>query len=106
MTDRDTALARFREFLEQVFSDNTEDEAMTLWRYRVEVSPELAKADLDAIDAIVADPPDDLAAILAEDGWIHLHHRPDDETVTPYSQDETVDWLRALAERLRSGGGA
>jgi hypothetical protein len=102
MMDRDAALTRFRAFLEQVFMDNTEDEAMTLWRYRVEVSPELAQADLEAIEAIVADPPADLSAILAEHGWIHLHHRPDDETVIPYSQDEAVEWLRALAERLRS----
>lgn len=100
--DRDAALPRFREFLEHVWMDNTEEEAMKLWRYRVEVSPELAQVDLEAIDAIVADPPADLPAIMGEHGWIHLHHRPDDETVVPYSQDEHVEWLRALLERLRA----
>jgi hypothetical protein len=92
-------LDQFDDFLRRVWKDNTEAEAMLLWRRSVENTPDVAEADLEALDAVVADPPPDLPRRLAEHGWIHLVHQPG---VVPYSLDETVEWLRETTAKLRA----
>lgn len=92
-------LDQFDDFLRRVWKDNTEGEAMLLWRRSVENTPDVARADLEALDAVLADPPPDLEQRLAEHGWIHLVHKPE---FVPYSFDETVEWLRGTTEKLRA----
>ena len=101
MPDAD-ALARVRDFLKQIWIDNTEEEAAAVWRRRVEINPAWAERSLAALDAVLADPPDDLRQELERHGWISLYHRPDPSTVTPYTQAETLAWLREMTARFRA----
>jgi hypothetical protein len=93
---------RFRGLLKDLFVDNTEDEAFALWRYTAAHVPDRAREDLAILDAVLDDPPADLVALMEQDGWIHLVHRPDDHTATPYSFDEYLAWLRRVTERFRA----
>jgi hypothetical protein len=100
MMARDAALERFGNLLEGIVLDNTDDEAMALWRHRVQLNPSGARTDVEALDAILADPPDDLADRMAKHG-IHLFHIGATHG-TPYTEAERVEWLRDLAARLRA----
>lgn len=101
MSDGD-AREQFRGLLVELFVDNTEEEAFALWRRKVDNHPQRARESLAVLDAIVAEPPSDLVELMEHDGWIHLLHRPDEDTLTPYSYDEHVEWLRDLAARFRA----
>src|SRR5215217_7384676 len=101
MMEREAALQRFDELLGKVFVDNTEDEATLLWRRRVQWLPDEARADLDAFEAVLAEPPDDLDTRLADRGGIRLFHRTD-SAITPYTEAERDEWLRALVARMRA----
>jgi hypothetical protein len=92
----------FRDFLSQIWVDNTEEEAEAIWRRRVELNPWWSEQALQSVDAVLADPPPDLREQLQEHGWISLYHHVDRDTVRPYSQAETVEWLRGVAERFRA----
>ena len=98
----DTVRERFRALIRALFADNTEEEALALWRYDVENRPQQARETLAVLDAILADPPPDLVELMENDGWIHLVHRPDEWTATPYSHDEYVAWLRDITARMRA----
>jgi hypothetical protein len=102
MTGRESMRERFRELLTGLFVDNTVDEALELWRYRVEHTPHVALQQLVVLDEILAGPPPDLVELMEADGWIHLFHRPDKSTLTPYSFEEYRAWLADITERLRA----
>jgi hypothetical protein len=93
---------RFRGFLQFLWMDNTEDEALVQWRHRIHDFPEEAERDLACLDEIVADPPPDLVSILNEDGWVILSHQPDPETVVDYTPEEYRGWMREMAARFRA----
>jgi hypothetical protein len=99
--DRDAALQRFDQLLENLFLDNSMDEAMAIWRHTSAGSAVEARADLEAFDAVLADPPADLNERLAEHGGIHLFHR-DGRDVVPFTEGERDAWLRDLAARMRA----
>jgi hypothetical protein len=98
--DADT-LATFRAFLEEMWMDNTEEEALALWRRRIRRTPAYVDDALAALDRVLADPPPDLREQLEQHGWIALRHR-EPAGQTPYTHDETVDWLRAMTARFRA----
>jgi len=101
MTAREATLQRFDDLLGMVFLDNTEDEAMRLWCYRVQMAPDTARAELEAFEAVLTDPPDDFDEVLAARGGIHLAH-VSPEAITPFSAAERDEWLRALVARMRA----
>src|SRR5579864_700130 len=82
------ARTQFIAFLEHIWMDNTEEDALAMWEQRVLYGREEAGRDLAALDSMVANPPTDLVALMEEHGWIHLVHRPDRDTMTPYSFEE------------------
>ena len=100
MMERDAALERFGELLTSIVSDNTEDEAVALWRHLATLSPANARADLEALDAVLADPPGNLTERMTARG-IRLT-RVGETEVVPYEEAERLEWLRVLAERLRA----
>jgi hypothetical protein len=101
MPDPD-ALATARRFLAEVWADNTEDEALLLWRRVVKRTPDRAEADLAALDAVADDPETDVHALLREHGEIGLYRASDGERQTPYSDAESRAWLKAMIGRLRA----
>lgn len=103
MSDADRpCIARFRGFLQFIWMDNTEDEALVQWRHRIRAFPDEAERDLACLQEIVADPPQDVVSMLNEDGWIILSHEPDPETVLDYTPEEYVAWVRDMAARFRA----
>ena len=93
---------RLQAFLEEMWSDNTEEEAELLWKRRVLRTPQYAADALVALNATIAQPPANLREILEEHGQINLMRRPDHDTVTPYTFEETVAWLKAMTARFRT----
>jgi len=102
MSESETDQKRLRAFLAEMWADNTEEEAELLWKRRVARTPGYALDALAALDATLAQPPANLKEILEEHGQIPLFHRPNDSTVTPYTSEETVAWLRAMTARFRA----
>lgn len=100
-------LAAFRHLLAAFFADNTDAERMRLWDLQVrhaDESPNAADA-LRLLDAIVADPPPDLIALLEEEGQIGLFHTgpgPGGGKPIRYDFAETVEWLRQRTAELRA----
>jgi len=88
---------RLCEFLRLVWMDNTPDEARAQWATRVEQFPDLAQDSLEALDSVIADPPENLVELMQECGWISLYEETYD-TVTPLGKDAYVDWLRSVRD--------
>lgn len=97
----DDCIDRFRDFLQSVWMDNTSDEALQQWQQRVLEFPTAAASDLECLESILADPPENLVQMLHDDGWVILTHRPDPQTVVGYTHDEYVEWLRDMTARFR-----
>jgi hypothetical protein len=56
------------------------------------------------LEAVAADPPDDLRELIAEEGWRHLSHDAD-SSPRPYSVPESAAWLRDQIAMLREEAG-
>lgn len=98
----ETDQERLRAFLAEMWADNTAEEAEVLWKRRVARTPAYAAEALAALDAVLAQPPANLRDILVADGQIPLFHRPDNATITPYTFEETLAWLRTMTARFRA----
>ena len=92
----------FCEFLESIFQDNTEDEALELWERQVKQAPWLAKEALESLEAIIANPPANLIELMQEHGWIGLYHKPSRATIIPFSFAEQLGWLKEMTARFRA----
>jgi hypothetical protein len=102
---RNDPLAFFREILKSYFADNSWDDTMKLWRIALANGGSYPEDVLWCLDWIVEHPPENLAQLMYEDGWITLEHaaNEDDETEErPYSFDEQVAWLRDRAAALKA----
>lgn len=91
----------FQQFLRDIWMDNSPDEARAQWQVKVEQYPWYADDALACLDAVIANPPDNLAAILEEDGWISLYHETPDE-VCAYDPQETLDWLKGMRSEFKA----
>jgi hypothetical protein len=92
----------FHAFLRTFWMDNTEEEALALWRLMIRHGSSFPREALRCVDAVLADPPPDLVESMQVHGWLYPVHQPDADHVEPYSYDEHVDWLRGWADRLRA----
>ena len=92
----------FCEFLESIWMDNTEEEALELWERQVKQAPWLAEEALCSLDAIITAPPANLIELMQEHGWLGLYHRPDSATVVRFSFAEQLRWLKEMTERFRA----
>ena len=91
----------FKEFLSDIWMDNTEEEAFQQWRVKVEHYPWYADDALYCLDAVIANPPDNLVEIMQQHGWIMLYHESED-SVEPYAFDEYLEWLKQMRDRFRA----
>ena len=100
---RAAPLSFFAQFLSDIWKGSTPEEADYSWRVKVEHYPWYADDALYCLNAVLADPPDDLLDIMREHGWLSLEHEMDAQGVErPYSFDDVVDWLRDMRDRYRT----
>ncbi|MCB0006159.1 MAG: hypothetical protein KDE04_06880 [Anaerolineales bacterium] len=90
-------VACFKQFLNDIWKDNQPEEALYLWQLKVAHFPWYASDVLHCLDLVIADPPDNLGDILAEEGWIMLYHEMDENgEEQPYNQADYLAWLSQL----------
>jgi hypothetical protein len=83
------------EYLQLHWAEEGEEAARRDWTEQVEQYPWYADDVLACLDALIADPPEDLIQMLWRCGSIALGEQPDGTYATP-SLEEHVSWLRAL----------
>lgn len=88
--NRADPLAMLRAFLQRFWQDNTPEEALILWRRQVASGRWWAEDALCCLREVVGAPPDNLADLLRDDGWVLLDGR------------DPVDWLRSTVSRLEA----
>jgi hypothetical protein len=96
---RADAIACLAEFVQEIWIDNTEEEAREAWEQRAALAPAFARDILACLDTVIASPPPNLAEVLRERAELHLYH--DDADATPYNDNETLDWLKQTAREFR-----
>lgn len=100
---RAAPLECFITFLHDICRDNTEEEALSQWKVKVEQFPWYADDALFCMDWVIENPPEDLRQLLEQHGWIPLYHE-DEETgeMVDYTPAETLDWLRTLRDQYKA----
>jgi hypothetical protein len=94
---RENPIKTFCEFLEAIWMDNTEQEALVQWNIKVEQAPWYAKDVLDCLNQIIENPPSNLIGLLSVHGWISLYH--EEGSTEEYTYDEYVNWLKNLRDQ-------
>ena len=87
------------ELVQEIWIDNTEEEARQAWEQRATLAPAFTTDMLACLDAVIANPPPHLADVLRERAELHLSH--DDDNATPYTDQETLDWLKQVEYEFR-----
>jgi hypothetical protein len=87
------------EYLRLYWAYDGEEAARRDWTKLVEQYPWYADDVLACLDALIADPPEDLIDLLWRCGSIALGEQPDGRYVTP-SFEEHVSWVRELRREL------
>src|SRR5437868_6386122 len=88
----------FCKFLEDTWADNDDETAFAIWKLKVSQTTNYAPDALETLDAIIANPPDDLARLMRRCGWIDLEHPAKDENsqAVPYNDQEYLEWLKEI----------
>ncbi len=96
---RSDPLAGLATFLQDFWTENTEEEVRQMWKHRASTAPQFAEDMLYCLDAVIRNPPAELEQFIREEGGVFLYH--DDGTATLYSDAEALDWLRRIAREFR-----
>ena len=99
---RAAPLEFFQQFLCDIWMDNTEEEAMDQWEVKVKQGPWYAEDALYCMDAVIANPPENLVEILENEGWIILYHNCDQPDERPYTDEEHYEWLKQMRDEFRA----
>jgi hypothetical protein len=99
---RANPLKTFIDFLERIWMDNTEEEALFQWKQIVEDSSWHADDYLYCIDAVIANPPENLVEIMEDRGWLILSHNYDQPDERPYTDEEYYEWLKQMRDEFRA----
>jgi len=89
----------FVEWVRSYWMDSSDEEALRLWEEQVRVGFWHCAQDLRCLDALLADPPEDLVELIRDGGGYVLYHR----NVTPwreYSREDYLAWLRRIREEF------
>jgi hypothetical protein len=81
-----------------------DDEIRDGWRDYARRYDDQVDRILAGLEAVAADPPDDLREIISEEGWRPLYHDAD-TAPRPYSVADSADWLREQIAMLREVAG-
>jgi len=96
---RSNPLEGFRDFLRDIWQDNTEDEARRQWQVKVDNFPWWAEDALYCMDWVYAHPPDNLVELIQQDGWITLE--TDDELTAEPDRQAYLAWLDRIRREFR-----
>ncbi|MBO9702164.1 MAG: hypothetical protein J7604_18285 [Sporocytophaga sp.] len=92
---------QFIKFLKEIWKDNTPEEAVNLWKWRINNYPEVAKGFLDSIQHILNSPPDNFIEIVRENGWIYLDHEDSEGNITSFSSEEYLEWFHKMNDQFK-----
>jgi hypothetical protein len=92
----------FVKFLKEIWKDNTPEEAVKLWKWRIHNYPQAAKAFLEAIEQTLAAPPDNFIEVVQDNGWIFLTHDDKEGNSTPFSLQEYLEWFQKMEEQFKA----
>jgi hypothetical protein len=98
-------MAFFRQILRSYFADNDWDDTLKMFRVAIANGGSVPEDILWCLDWIVEHPPENLGALLYEDGWITLRHPGQEEEGVDgaaYTPAEQVAWLRERTAELRA----
>lgn len=98
---RANPLECFCEFIDMLWRENDESGALAIWRSQAQYYRRNADDALHCLDAVLANPPADIIERLRQCGGFELNHVTF-TSITPYSHDEVVDWLRQFVEKMRA----
>jgi hypothetical protein len=99
---RANPLEFFKNFLQRIWMDNTEEEALFQWKQLVKGSPSYVEDALYCIDAVIANPPENLVEILENEGWLILYYNDDQPDERPYTDEEYYEWLKQMRDEFRA----
>ena len=99
---RAAPLETFIDFLRAIWMDNTDEEALFQWKKSVDQSPLYAEDALYCIDAVIANPPENLVEIMENQGWIILSRNYDQPDERPYTDEEYYEWLKQMRDEFRA----
>jgi hypothetical protein len=99
---RAAPLKTFVDFLERIWMDNTEEEALFQWQRMVKNFPLYARDYLYCIDAVIANPPENLVEIMEDRGWLILSYNYDQPDERPYTDEEYYEWLKQMRDEFRA----
>jgi hypothetical protein len=99
---RAAPLKTFVDFLERIWMDNTEEEALFQWQRMVKNFPLYASDYLYCIDVVIANPPENLVEIMEDRGWLILSYNYDQPDERPYTDEEYYEWLKQMRDEFRA----
>jgi hypothetical protein len=101
--NRASPLECFCEFLQHIWMDNSEQEALRQWKVKVEHFPWYADDALHCMDVVITNPPENLVELIEEYGWIILTHEPDESgDEAPYTYEEYLEWLKQMRDKFKA----
>ncbi len=99
---RTTPIEFFKQFLSDIWIDNTQEEAMQQWTVKVQQFPWYADDALYCLEKVIENPPDNLIDLMEEYGWIIMYHEPDElGNETPYTYEEYLEYLKQMRDKFR-----
>lgn len=99
---RENPLDTFCDFLQQIWMDNTEKEALDQWKVKVKNFPWYAENALHCLNWVVKNPPKNLVSIMEEKGWIYLYHELNESGEEPkFSEQEYLAWLTQVKDSFQ-----
>ena len=89
----------FIEWLRTYFLEASPEEARQQWSESARLAFWVCLDHLRCVDAVLADPPENLIEMMQENGSVVLYHR-DAVPWHPYSKAEYLDWLRNVRKEF------
>lgn len=91
----------FIKFLKEIWKDNTPEEAVNLWKWRITNYPNAAKDFLNSMEKTLNAPPDNFIEIVQKNGWIFLNHEDSEGNIVPFTREEYLEWFHEIYEEFK-----
>jgi hypothetical protein len=90
----------FVRLLVLVWQDNDPEQVESMWRTLAGRPGPFADEAVEVLDAVIAQPPDDLVELIRTHGWVPLTRREPDGPSSSFTRDEATAWLAQVRDRL------
>jgi hypothetical protein len=92
----------FIRLLVLLWQDNEPDEVLALWRTLAQRPGPFTTDALAVLDAVIADPPEDLVELRRTHGWLPGHDAGPSGEGAPYTHGDAVAWLEEMRSQLQA----